>query len=160
MIEVRMRDQHVIHGRQVAELHAGPAQALENEEPASEIGINDEVAAADLHKESGMADESEPKLITRGEQRLMELAGAGSERGVADDAPELPHLAANRDVEHGRQLIDSLAGVSDSFSHRCADVLDLKLALVSNHRLVSGEERECGLRFWDWESWGGQWPRT
>ena len=100
MIEMRVGYQDIVNGRQVPELHPGAAQALEDEEPAGKIGINDNVVSADLNKKSGMADESKAELIVSSKQRFVKLAGARSESGVADNAPELPHLATNRDVKH------------------------------------------------------------
>src|SRR5579859_6036476 len=57
MIEVRVRNQYQIDGRKVGDAKAGTAQALEHKEPAREIRIDHYALAADLHEETGMANE-------------------------------------------------------------------------------------------------------
>lgn len=90
MIEVRMRDQHQINRRKV--LNAGPwlAQALQNEKPACEIGINHHAFTADLQEKGGVADECYAHLPIRGEHRLVRLASAGRDCGVPDQLAECP----------------------------------------------------------------------
>ena len=65
VIEVRVRHQHDIHRRQVAQIQSRLTQALENEEPAREVGIDDDVLSANLQKEAGVPDERHAQLAVR-----------------------------------------------------------------------------------------------
>ena len=62
MVEVSVGDQNQIDRGQVAYLQARSSQAFEHEQPAGKIGIDENVLAADLEKETGMADESHTHL--------------------------------------------------------------------------------------------------
>ena len=77
VIEVRVRDQHNVDGRQIGNAQAGTAQAFQHEEPAREIGIDDDVLSADLQEEAGVADEGDAEFAVGDEARLV---------GLADDA--------------------------------------------------------------------------
>jgi len=52
VIEVRVCDEHDIHWRQVAQPQPRTPKALQNEEPAGKIGIDDDVHSADLEEKS------------------------------------------------------------------------------------------------------------
>ena len=57
MIEVRVRDQDKVNRGQIAYSQSGTPQALQHEKPAGEVGINDHILRAHLHKKAGVADE-------------------------------------------------------------------------------------------------------
>src|SRR5208282_4701046 len=59
VIEVRVGYQDNIHRRQVAQVQSRLTQAFENEEPAGEVGINDDVLSANLKEEAGVSDEGD-----------------------------------------------------------------------------------------------------
>ncbi len=57
MVEVRVRNQHRINCRKIAQPQTGTAQALEDEDPAGEVRVDQDVLAAHLEEEAGMSDE-------------------------------------------------------------------------------------------------------
>ena len=69
VVEMRVRDQHGVDRRQVGDAQSRAAQALEYEQPAREIGIDDEILATKLHEEAGMSDEGDAHLSRRGAAR-------------------------------------------------------------------------------------------
>jgi len=87
MIEVGVRNQNHVDGRQIGDAQSGTPEALQNEEPAREVGINDDALAAHLQKETGVADESDAEFTVRDQTRLVSLAAARSHHRV-------PHQAA------------------------------------------------------------------
>ena len=62
VIKVRVRHQDKIHRRQVAQVQSRLTQALEDEQPAREVGIDDDVLSANLQKEAGVSDEGDAEL--------------------------------------------------------------------------------------------------
>ena len=66
MVEVGMGDQHGINGRQIAQPHSRSAQPFQDENPACEVRINENVLAADLQEKAGMPNESEAELVAPG----------------------------------------------------------------------------------------------
>ena len=62
VIEVCVRHQDEIHGRQVAQIQSRLTQALENEQPAREVGIDDNILSADLQKETRMSNEGDTQF--------------------------------------------------------------------------------------------------
>src|SRR6202034_752660 len=83
MIEVSMRNQHYVDGREIGDAQAWTAEALQHEEPAREVRIDDYAPAANLYEEAGMADESDAQFSVRGKARHASLATARSYRRVA-----------------------------------------------------------------------------
>ena len=67
----------------------GPAQALQHEEPAGEVGIDDDALAANLHEEAGVANKRDPEFSVRGESRLVSFTGARSDCGTTHQTSEL-----------------------------------------------------------------------
>ena len=98
VIEVRVRDQDNIHGRQVAQIQSRLTQALENEQPAREVGIDDDVLSPNLEEEAGVSDEGNAQLPVRNQFRFVGLAGAGCDRGVPHQARELAGSLAQRGI--------------------------------------------------------------
>jgi hypothetical protein len=62
MVKMRVGDQHQIDGRQVLKAHPGFAKALQDEQPASEVGVDDDILLADLHEKAGVANKRNPEL--------------------------------------------------------------------------------------------------
>src|SRR5450759_4533007 len=77
VVEVRVRNQHRVDRRQLSQLQSRTAQSLENENPAREVGVHQDVLSPDLEEEAGMSDEGYAQLATAGEHRLTGDAGAG-----------------------------------------------------------------------------------
>lgn len=89
MVEVRVRDQDHVNGGQIAQMDSGLAQPFQDKQPAGEIGIDQNILAAHLQKEAGVADESQSQLSVGGEFGFMGLAGARGNRGMTHQAAEL-----------------------------------------------------------------------
>ena len=89
MVKVRMSNQHQVDGRKIAQPHSRLPQPLQHKQPASEIRIDDDVLAADLHEKAGMADESYSQLSIADQFRFVSLAGPRSHR-------RMPHQSAKR----------------------------------------------------------------
>src|ERR1019366_6443825 len=73
VIEVRVRHQDEVHRRQVAQVQSRLTQALKNEEPAREVGIDDDVLAANLQKKTGVPDEGDAEFAVRSHLRFVGL---------------------------------------------------------------------------------------
>jgi len=71
VIEVRVRDEHQIHRRQIAQIHSRLTEAFKNEKPARKIGIDDDVLASDLKEEAGVSDKGHPELAIRSQLRFV-----------------------------------------------------------------------------------------
>ncbi len=82
VIEVGVGHEHDIDGGQVVQLQSGLAQALENEEPSGEVGVDHNVHPTHLQKKAGMPDEGNAQFAIRDQKRLVGLARAGSDRGM------------------------------------------------------------------------------
>jgi hypothetical protein len=59
VVEMRVRYQNQIDGRQVTKIDSRLPQPLEHEEPTGEIGIDHYVLPCDLQEETGMANEGD-----------------------------------------------------------------------------------------------------
>src|ERR1019366_7023560 len=97
VVEVRVRNQHRVDCGQLPQLQPGTAQSLENENPAREVGIDQDVLAPDLEEEAGMPDEGYAQLATAGEYGLTGDAGARRHGGAAHQGSKLPCLTPNCD---------------------------------------------------------------
>jgi len=75
MVEVRMRNQHQVNRREIANADARLAQPLQNKKPASKIRIDHHVLTADLHQEAGVSNEGQPQLAIPDQLGLMDLTG-------------------------------------------------------------------------------------
>src|SRR5271155_1566214 len=98
VIEVRVRYQDDIHRRQIAQVYSGLAQALQDEEPTREIGIDDYVLSANLEEKAGVSDESYAKLAVRNQLRFVGLAGARRHYGMSHQARELAGTLAQSGI--------------------------------------------------------------
>src|ERR1019366_7836074 len=97
VVEVRVRNQHRVDRRQLPQLQPRTAQPLENENPAREVGIDQDVPAPDLEEETGMSDESYAQLATAGEHRLTGDASARRQSGAAHQSSKLPSFTTDCD---------------------------------------------------------------
>ena len=66
MIEMSMRYQHHVNGRQVSNPDTGPLEALENEDPLRKVWVDQEVFAANLQEKTRVAYKSDAKLPASG----------------------------------------------------------------------------------------------
>ena len=113
VVEVGVGHQHQVNGGQVAHSQTGLPQPLEDEEPAREIGVDDNILAAHLEKKTRMTDESHAQLAVGHQLRLVGAAGAGSDRGAAHQAAELPGAVAQSAILKSASLTSGLAGVAN-----------------------------------------------
>src|ERR1019366_9464862 len=98
VIEMRVRYQDNIHRRQVAQVQSRLAQAFENEEPALEVGIDDDVLSANLQKKAGVSDEGDAEFAVRSQLRFVSFSGARCDRGTPHQARELTGSLAQRGI--------------------------------------------------------------
>ena len=98
MIEVSVRNQHHIDGRKIGDAQARPAQALQHEEPARKVGIDDHTLAANLHEEAGVANKGDPELSVDGKSRLVSFTAAWSYRRTPHQTSELGGALAKRRI--------------------------------------------------------------
>ena len=98
VIEVRVRHQHNIHWRQIAQIQSRLPQALQNEQPAREVGIDDDVLSANLQKKTGVADEGDAEFAIRNQFRFVGLTGARGDGGMPHQAGELAGAFAQRSI--------------------------------------------------------------
>jgi hypothetical protein len=89
VIEVRVRDQDKIDGRQIAHPQAGAAQPFKHEKPARKIGIDEHAASANLHEKTGMTDKRNAEISIAGQARSVRLAAPRGDGGVAHQARKL-----------------------------------------------------------------------
>src|ERR1019366_7589278 len=89
VIEERVGHQYDIHRRQVVQVQSRLTQALKNEQPAREVGIDDDVLSADLQKKTGVPDEGDAEFAVRNQLRFVGLASARRDRGMPHQAREL-----------------------------------------------------------------------
>jgi hypothetical protein len=76
MIEMSVRDKHHIERGQIANVHSWLPQALEHEEPAREVWVNDDVLIANLQEKARMAYERYTELAVGDELWLASLPRA------------------------------------------------------------------------------------
>jgi hypothetical protein len=89
MIEVGVGNQDGIDRRQIGNPQAGTTQALQHEQPAREVRIDDDTLSAHLYEEAGVADEGDSEFSVGDEPRLVGLSKARSDGGTAHQAREL-----------------------------------------------------------------------
>src|SRR5579863_739641 len=89
MVKMRMRNQHQVEGRKIAQPHSRLTQALQDKQPTRKIRIDDDVLPADLQEKAGVANESYSQLSIADQFRFVSLAGSRSHR-------RMPHQSAKR----------------------------------------------------------------
>jgi len=100
MIEVRVSYEDGIKWRKILYPQTGAAQALENEEPRREDGIDYYVASANLKKEGGMTNESDTHLPVNGEHRAMGSPRTSRHSRVSHQPAELTGFPSDTDIQH------------------------------------------------------------
>jgi len=89
VIEMRVRNQHHVDGRQVANTESGSADAFQQKQPTREVWIDQNALPAHLHEKRSVADEGHAQFAVADERWLVGTACAGSDRRVADQSSEL-----------------------------------------------------------------------
>jgi len=89
MVKMRMGHQDEIDWRQVPHMQAGLPQALQEEQPARKIRIDDYALPADLQEKARMSDEGEAQFAVCCQARLVCLSGAWRHCGMSHQSGEL-----------------------------------------------------------------------
>ena len=63
VIEVRVGEQDEVDGRQIFYAEPGSLEALEQEEPVGEVGVDDGVEPLELHQERRMPNPGQCELV-------------------------------------------------------------------------------------------------
>ena len=105
VIEVRVRQQHEINRRQIADLQAGALDAFQQKQPVREIRIHQHVQVGELDQKRRVADPGDRHLagFQLGKYRSLVLAGATGEQRLPDHfVKERARLKCPR----GRQFLE------------------------------------------------------
>src|SRR5579885_1970417 len=89
MIEMRVCDQDKINGGKITNFHPGLAESFQDEQPAREVGIDDNIFAANLNEEAGVPNERHAHLAIRNQHWFVRFAYPGSDRGMPHQTPEI-----------------------------------------------------------------------
>jgi hypothetical protein len=104
VIEVRMREQHEIDGRQIFYLDAGVLEAFEEKKPVRKIRIHQRIEIVKLHEEGSVPDpgQCDFAFLQCGKLRLAVHAGALGDQGLPD---HLMEKGARVEMVARRQLL-------------------------------------------------------
>jgi len=97
---VGVADQYQINDGEIANAQSRPAQPLQDKQPASEDGIDQQVHAADLRKKTGVPDEGERHLPFARKGGATGAAGPPGEHRVSHQSRELSRFPAESLTEH------------------------------------------------------------
>src|SRR5262249_50871023 len=100
MVEMCMRDQDRVNRGQVTKPQPGSTKALQNENPAGEVRVDQEVLATYLYEQAEVSDECTPQLSAFGKNRFASKTGARSHRRMVRQLCELPGLSADCYTNH------------------------------------------------------------
>ena len=100
VIKMSVGNQNQIDRGQVADHQTRPTQALEDEEPGSKIGVNQNVLAANLDKEACMANKGDRQFAVSGEDRLVTFSRARGDGGVPNQTSKLPRSSPESETQH------------------------------------------------------------
>jgi len=89
MVEVGVRDEHDVHRRKLAQVQPRLAEALQDEKPTCEVGIDDDVHSPHLEEEAGVSDEGHAELAGLDELWFMGASGARGDGGMPYQTGEL-----------------------------------------------------------------------
>ena len=98
VIEVGVGYQDQVCRRQIAQVQAGLAEALQHKQPACKVGVDDDVLSADLQEETGMSDEGDAEFAIRNQRWLVRLASAGRDGGMPHQPRELAGALAQSGI--------------------------------------------------------------
>lgn len=113
VIEVRVRNQHRVDGRKIAQAKSWATQTLQNEDPLCEVGVYDDVLPANLQKETRMTDERDAELTAAGQYGLTGFACARRQDRTSYQSPDLLRFTSDCDACHSL-LLDAAGAVCDA----------------------------------------------
>jgi hypothetical protein len=93
VVHVGVGDEDGVDGGKVFDEEAGLALAAEDDEAGGEDGVDEDVAAADLEEEGGVADEGDAELGGGDQFGGAGLAGERALMALTGDAQKLAHLS-------------------------------------------------------------------
>ena len=107
MIEVRVREQDEVDGRQVLDFEAGAFDAFEEEKPVGEIGIDEDVEVGELQQKGRVTDPGDGDLAVGEFWKcgFALLAGAAREQSFPNHFME---ERARVEMFGGRQVLEGL----------------------------------------------------
>src|SRR6266496_1114707 len=110
MVEMGVRDQNQINGREIVDLHSRLPQSLKYKKPARKIWINEDIFSADLHEKAGMPDKCDPHLPVWHQFRFMRLAAARGDRRMPDQLAKCSGTLAKSGIleslfQHGKAAL-------------------------------------------------------
>src|SRR5580765_2335717 len=94
MIEVGVRNQNKVDGREVHDAEARTTKPLQYEQPPGKIGIDHNTLSTNLHEEAGMTDEGDAQFPVGREARFVSLTRPRSHRRTAHQPSELGRALA------------------------------------------------------------------
>ena len=94
MIEVGVRNQNKVDGREVRDAEARTTKPLQYKQPPRKIGIDHYALSPNLYEEAGMADERDAQLTVGSETRFVSLTRPRSHGRMAHQASELRRALA------------------------------------------------------------------
>jgi hypothetical protein len=89
MVEMGVRHQNHIHGRQIVQAHSGLAKTFQHEQPACKIGVEDNVLPAHLQKEARMSNERKTHFAVADQLRFVGPSRTPRDNGVPNEAGKL-----------------------------------------------------------------------
>jgi hypothetical protein len=128
MVEVRVREQDKVNGREILDAQAGAFDALEQEQPVGEIRVDENVQVGELDEERGVANPGQRNLAASefGENRLFMLAGARGQKSLpnhlAEEGPGIEGFGRGQIFERlGKWLANTrrTSGPDRRFCHKC-----------------------------------------
>src|SRR6266567_6578336 len=89
MIEMGMRHQHQIDGRQIGYAQPRTTKTFQHKQPACEVGIDYDTLSTNLHEKAGVTDEGDAEFSIGSKAWFVSLTDARGYRGVAYQTPKL-----------------------------------------------------------------------
>lgn len=100
VVKMSVRHQHQVDGGQVADIDSWLAQPLEHEQPAGEIRIDEDVQSADLHKKTGMANESKAQFSIGDQCGSVNFAGTRRDHRAPNQPAKLAGTSAKSGISY------------------------------------------------------------
>ena len=89
MVKVSVRYQHQVDWGQVADVNSRLSQALQHEQPARKVRIDQNVLPANLDEKTGVSNEGDSKLPIGNQSWFVDLAGTWRDNGMPHQSTKL-----------------------------------------------------------------------
>lgn len=104
VIEVRMRDQHKINGRQIGNSQARTAQPFEDKQPRRKIRVDYYIVSTNLQEKARVPDEGNAEFSVVDEARFVSFPDAGSDCGMPHQFSKLAGTSTKSRI--AKRLLD------------------------------------------------------